>query len=312
MKARRVVRVMMSLFFICLIGLAGAVGTKAGYAAESQKLTNRQRLQLLEDRFLKGEISEDAYKSMKAKIEEKMKPMRSKILDIYGGFEKGDLTGWKILDERPPIQYQVVGEKPRAGKYCLKVFLPLSEEKRGQRHPGVSINPYLTWPVERGCVVNFSVQALEQKTRWMGYYLRLCIKGKDAQGTEYRWNYLLFHAGQREFENAKKNLKAWNFTMPEGEREYFAWTPSIFPQSSTTYNEWIGGLYGFHIGVNCMRMKQWIDFKIDLSKSFEVEGAPAKPDTIKLNEVRFDVLTSAKFGSAWMLDDVSIEIQPQP
>ncbi|MCM8804352.1 MAG: hypothetical protein NC833_03755 [Candidatus Omnitrophica bacterium] len=216
----------------------------------------------------------------------------SEILDIYGSFEDGKLTGWEKIDGR--CEYNIV-EDARDGKYCLNI------KANDARYfsPGIKINPDIIWDIKKSLKVSFSIKFLQ---RYNGYFVAFYLKGKPVgkESPVYRFYNFIIHCGEKEFDLIRKEKKLWGWNQEERLNAFDALKPD-----NNTFLYWIGK----KVQTDSWNLKQneWFDFEIDLKDSLNVEGRPEIPEKIDIFEVGF--LNYIYNTTNWIVDNIKIKAE---
>ncbi len=213
----------------------------------------------------------------------------SKILSLYGDFEQETLAGWETSEKSVALVCRTTDADAREGKRCLEI----SGKNPGYCYPGVKINPYVVWNTSQPCVLKFSVKIL---ARSPGYFLAAEIKGRGDDGKEYQWHYFAFHAGPFGDGQIKRGALQWG----GGE---LAWTHPL-KNSETTFNQWLPGL---QYNQDYAQANKWVDFEIDLQKSFGVAGAPTRPARVTMTSLSLaGYLSPQKDWAGYRLDGIHL------
>ncbi|MCM8806911.1 MAG: hypothetical protein NC926_02990 [Candidatus Omnitrophica bacterium] len=213
------------------------------------------------------------------------------ILNIYGSFEEGKLTGWEKIDGR--CEYKIV-EDARDGKYALNI----SAKEAKYFSPGIKINPDIIWDTKKSLKVSFSIKFLQ---RYNGYFVSFYLKGKPIEKEKpvYRFYYFIIHSGEKEFNLIKEAKKVWGW---DNEKERLNAFEGIMP-NNYTFLSWIGK--NVQTGSWDLKQNIWFDFEFDLKDSLNIEGKPEIPEKIEIFEVGF--LNYIYDTTNWIVDNVKLK-----
>lgn len=214
----------------------------------------------------------------------------NEILNIYGSFEDGKLTGWEKIDGR--CEYRII-EDARDGKYALNIYSTDAKYFT----PGIKINPGMIWDTNKSLKVSFSIKFLQ---RYNGYFVSLYLKGRpiEKETVIYRFFYFVFHSGEKEFELIKEGKKSWGWENEKNRLNAF----EVIMPNKNTYFSWIGK--DVQTGSWDIKQNKWFDFEIDLKDALSVEGKPEIPEKIEIFEIGF--LNPIYDRTNWVVDNIKI------
>ncbi|MFA5865427.1 MAG: sugar-binding protein [Phycisphaerae bacterium] len=248
-----------------------------------------------------------AASNLQTSLPEKAKPAkstgsktgRSKVLDLYGGFDGSKLLqGWETMGAE--ASYRIVPRGNTKGQ-CLAVTA------RNVRYAGsgIKIDPMAAWEPDKDCRLSLEVCGGAGENRVVGFCLWARVHATDAAGKVYQFVYFIEHMGSSEWEHLmRKEVCGWNV---RGKtiygREYSM--ENIVGPDANTYCQWLGTYpRSLQISADYVQPDVWVKIKVNLADAFKAPHAPKVSEPLILTSL--EIYNYMHDRTDWKVDNVQL------